>query len=117
MVKPTAHLDKEATAITRVMVTDNVAMHGGVANGCQGILQNIKYEFNEYNERRAVCAYVHVPGANIHAPGLPHDVIPFQKIPVSNIIYQVKKDIMLVDHSYHCYPLMLTLQTKYKVNH
>ena len=60
----------------RVMVTDNVAMCGGVTNGCQGILQNIKYELNEYNERRAVCVYVHVPGANIHALGLPHDVIP-----------------------------------------
>jgi hypothetical protein len=23
-----------------------------------------------------VCAYVHVPGANTHTPGLPHDVIP-----------------------------------------
>jgi hypothetical protein len=60
----------------RVMATDNVAMRGGVANGCQGILQNIKYELNEYNERRAMCTYVHVPGTNIHAPGLPYDVIP-----------------------------------------
>ena len=60
----------------RVMVTGNVAMCGGVANGCQGILKNIKYEVNEYNERRAMCTHVHVPSANIHAPGLPHEVIP-----------------------------------------
>ena len=60
----------------KVMVTDNVAMRGGVANGCQGILQDIKYEINEYGERRAVCAYVHVPGSKVHAPGLPADVIP-----------------------------------------
>jgi hypothetical protein len=60
----------------RVMVTDNVAMCGGVANGCQGILKNIKYELNEYNERRAMHAYMHVPSTNIHAPGLPHNMIP-----------------------------------------
>jgi len=60
----------------KVMVTDNVVMRGGVTNGCQGILQDIKYEINEYNERKAVCAYVHVPGSKVHAPGLPANVIP-----------------------------------------
>ena len=60
----------------RLMITDNVAMRGGVANGCEGILQDIKYEINEHGERKAICAYVKVPGANVQAPGLPPDVIP-----------------------------------------
>ena len=59
-----------------VMITDNLAMRGKVANGCQGIIQDIKYEMNEYGHRRAVCAYVLVPGAKINAPGLPMDVVP-----------------------------------------
>jgi ATP-dependent DNA helicase PIF1 len=60
----------------KVMVTDNVAMHGGVTNGCQGTVNDIKYEINDYGERRAICAYVHIPGCRIHAPGLPSDIIP-----------------------------------------
>ena len=60
----------------KVMVTDNVAMRGGVANRCLGTVQDIKYELNSYGQRRAICAYVQVPGAKIQAPGLPPDVIP-----------------------------------------
>ena len=59
----------------KVMVTDNVAMRGGVANGCLGTVQDIKYELNSYGQRRVVCAYVQVPGATIQAPRLPPDVI------------------------------------------
>ena len=89
-------------------------------SGCTSlkILENIKYELNECNKRRAVCVYMHMPGTNIHTPGLPHSVIPIlPEKPVSNIIYLAKKDTMLVDHSYHCYLPTPTLQTKYKVNH
>jgi ATP-dependent DNA helicase PIF1 len=60
----------------KVMITDNVAMWGGVANGCQGVLKDIKYETNDFGERRAICAYVHVPGCKINAPGLAMDIIP-----------------------------------------
>jgi ATP-dependent DNA helicase PIF1 len=60
----------------RVMITDNLAMRGKVANGCQGILYDIKYEINNHGERKAICAYVQVDGARIQAPGLPPDVIP-----------------------------------------
>ena len=59
----------------KLMITDNLAMRGGVANGCKGELLNVKYENNEYGEQRAVCAYIRVTGANIQAPGLPADVI------------------------------------------
>ena len=47
-------------------------------SGCTSlkILENIKYELNECNKRRAVCVYMHMPGTNIHTPGLPHSVIP-----------------------------------------
>ena len=34
----------------KVMITDNVAMWGGVANGCQGVLQDIKYKMNNFRE-------------------------------------------------------------------
>ena len=74
MLRASSNMTNDAVGVLhlvlgmRVMVTDNVAMCGGVANSCQGILQNIKYELNEYNKRRAVCAYVHVPGTNMHAP-------------------------------------------------
>jgi hypothetical protein len=60
----------------KVMITDNIAMCGGVANGCKGILWEIKYEINEYGERWALCAYVHIPGSEVHTPGLPAIVIP-----------------------------------------
>jgi len=60
----------------KVMITDNIAMKGKVANGCIGTLCDLKYEMNAYNQRRAVCAYVHVPGSKINAPGLPIDVVP-----------------------------------------
>src|SRR6202167_733519 len=53
-----------------------IARSLGVANRCEGELLNVKYENNEYIERRAVCAYIRVPGANIQAPGLPADIIP-----------------------------------------
>ena len=33
------------------------------------------------------------------------------------IIYLAKKDMTLVDYSYHCYLPTHTLQIKYKVNH
>jgi hypothetical protein len=50
----------------------------------------MSYKINEYGERRAMCAYVHVPGSKVHAPGLPADVIPivpvaFRRIQVLNI--------------------------------
>ena len=77
----------------KVMVTDNVAMRGGVANRCLGIVQDIKYELNSYGQRRAVCAYVQVPGAKIQAPGLPPDVIP---IFAKTITFKYKMDTMRV---------------------
>jgi hypothetical protein len=58
------------------MITDNLVMCGKVANGCQGTIVNVKYDINDYGERRAVCAYVKVPGASVCAPGLPEDVVP-----------------------------------------
>ena len=42
----------------KLMITDNLAMQGGVANRCEGELLNVKYKNNEYAERRAVCAYI-----------------------------------------------------------
>lgn len=64
----------------KVMVTDNVAMSGGIANGSEGTLLDIKYEMNEHGHRRAVCAYVRVPGSNVCAPGLEPDVVPIMPI-------------------------------------
>ena len=58
-----------------VMITDNLAMQGKLANGFQGIIKDIKYEMNEYGHWRAVCDYVLVPGAKINAPDLPMDVV------------------------------------------
>jgi hypothetical protein len=60
----------------KVMITDNIVMRGKVANGCIGTLRDIKYEMNEFNQRRAICVYVHVPGSKINVPGLPLDVVP-----------------------------------------
>ena len=59
-----------------LIIRSTIARSLGVANGCEGELLNVKYENNEYGERRAVCAYIRVPGANIQAPGLPADIIP-----------------------------------------
>jgi len=44
----------------KVMITDNVAMKGKVANGCIGIVHNMKYEINYFGHRRAICAYVRI---------------------------------------------------------
>ena len=60
----------------KVMITDNIMMRGKVANECIGTLHDIKYEMNEFNQHRAICVYVHVPGSKINAPGLPPDVVP-----------------------------------------
>ena len=60
----------------KLMITDNIAMWAHVANRCQGVLQDVKHEISKYEDRRAVCTYVQVPGANIQAPGLLPDVIP-----------------------------------------
>jgi len=60
----------------KVMITDNVAIRGRVANDCEGILQEIKYEINDYGEQQTVCAYIQVPGANVQAPGLSRDIVP-----------------------------------------
>jgi len=34
----------------KVMITDNIAMRGKVANSCIGTLCDIKYEMNEFNQ-------------------------------------------------------------------
>jgi hypothetical protein len=59
-------------------------------------ISTMSYEINEYSERRAMCAYVHVPGSKVHAPGLPADVIPilpvaFRRKQVLNIPFLARK--------------------------
>ena len=74
-----------------VMITNNVAMHGGVADGCIGTFQDIKYEMNKYKQRQAVCAYMCVLGFNVHAPKLSPDMIPI--LPERNIFkYKMARD-------------------------
>lgn len=88
----------------KVMITDNLAMRGKVANGCEGIIKDIKYEINEYGHRRAICAYVLVPGAKINAPGLPPDIVPIlpetnsfkYKDPEGKIYYITRTQLPLV---------------------
>jgi hypothetical protein len=65
----------------KVMVTENIAIKANVVNGAEGILTDIKYETNQFGRHYAVCAYVHIQGSNIQAPGLPYEVIPI--LPVS----------------------------------
>jgi len=60
----------------RVMVTENVATSSRVANGAEGILKDIKYELDDDGNRYAVCAYVHIPGCKLQAPGLPQEIVP-----------------------------------------
>ena len=60
----------------KVIITDNIAMQGGVGNGCIGTLQDIKYELNKHGEQCARGMYMHVSGSTIQASGLPPDVIP-----------------------------------------
>jgi len=60
----------------RVMVTENVATSSGVANGAEGVLKDIKYELDDDGNRYAVCAYVHIPGCKLQAPGLPPEIVP-----------------------------------------
>ena len=74
-----------------VMITDNVAMCGGVANGCIGTFPDIKYGMNGHKQRRAVCAYVCVSGFNVHAPGISPSVIPI--LPERNVYkYKTARD-------------------------
>jgi len=60
----------------RVMVTENVATSAGVANGAEGVLKEVKYELDAEGNRYAVCAYVHIPGCKLHAPGLAPEIVP-----------------------------------------
>lgn len=60
----------------RVMVTENVATSSGVANGAEGVLKEIKFESDEDGNRYAACAYVHIPGCKLQAPGLPPEIVP-----------------------------------------
>ena len=65
----------------KVMVTENVAIKANVVNGAEGVLMDIKYETDQFGRRYAVCAYVHIQGSNMQAPGLPYEVVPI--LPVS----------------------------------
>jgi hypothetical protein len=58
------------------MVTENVATSSGVANGAEGVLKEIKFESDEDGNRYAACAYVHIPGCKLQAPGLPPEIVP-----------------------------------------
>ncbi|KAH7904012.1 hypothetical protein BJ138DRAFT_1019737 [Hygrophoropsis aurantiaca] len=58
------------------MVTENAAISCKVVNGAEGTLQDIVYEEDDQGHRYAVCAYVHIPGSGINAPGLDQDVVP-----------------------------------------
>jgi len=35
----------------KVMITDNIVIHGKVTNGCMGVLQDVKYKSNDVRHR------------------------------------------------------------------
>jgi hypothetical protein len=75
----------------RVTVTDNTAMTAKVINGCQGVLRDIKYETDNDGNRYAVCAYVHIVGSRLQAPGLDYEVVPI--LPVRTYFTYGSSDI------------------------
>jgi hypothetical protein len=68
----------------KVMIVDNVMMQGKVANRCVGTVENVKFKINNYGHQRAICAYVHIPGAMVHASDLPLDIVPI--LPEVNLL-------------------------------
>jgi ATP-dependent exoDNAse (exonuclease V) alpha subunit len=67
----------------RVMITENVAIGANVVNGAEGVLKDIKYEEDHEGRRFAVCAYVHISGCCLAAPGLEPEVVPIVPVKTS----------------------------------
>lgn len=75
------HLSEDAMGIMplfpgmKVMVLENIAFANHVVNGAIGTVYDIRYTI-EHGHRRAVVAYIHIPGSGSVADSLPDDVVP-----------------------------------------
>lgn len=61
----------------KVMVTENVLTAQKVVNGAEGTLLGLRFEVLEDGQKTALCAYVQIPGSNVHPEdtSLPPDVV------------------------------------------
>lgn len=83
----------------KVMITENVAIKAHVVNGAEGTLTDIKYTVDSQGRHYAKCAYVHIPGSNIRAPGLAPDIVPI--MPVSTSFGYISPRRRQVHHQPH----------------